>query len=213
MNNRLNRCRKNHKTEVNLLRCFVNHYSFITGLAGRLNGLSGGPEDCSIGVNTILNANVYEGYRVRDPMMFGALEEAPYHNVLEGSLFQCCDLLSWIGNTFDSKELRENQFNKSPTEFTIEHWFAKEDDGHTWQLKHKTIWEGVKWLDAAHTGDGGDRACAGIATFVCEKKTVVDVEDGEVIIINKDQSHPNQRLREIIKENLPEPRHIKGYLG
>jgi hypothetical protein len=213
MNNRLNRCRKNHKTQVNFLRCFVNHYSFVTGLTGALNGLSGGPEDCSIGVNTVLNANIYEGYKVRDPMMFGALEEAPYHNVLEGSLFQCCDLLAWIGNTSDSKGLKECQFSKSPTEFTIEHWFAKEDDEYTWQLKHKTIWEGVKWLDAAHTGDGGDRACAGIATFVCEKKTTVDVEDGEVITIPNNLQYPAGQLRQILKENSPEPKHLKGYLG
>lgn len=180
---------------------------------GKLNGLSGGREDCSVGVNTILNANIYEGYKVRDPLMFGALEEAPYHNVLEGSLFQCCDLTTWIGNTVDSKELKKGQFSKSPTEFTIEHWFAKEDDEYTWQLKHKTIWEGVKWLDVAHTTDGGDSACAGIATFVCEKKTTVDVENGEIVIVPSNEKYPAYQLRQILQQNLPEPRHIKGYMG
>lgn len=208
---RTNRVHANYKTEVNLVRAFVKHYSFVTGLMGKMNGLSGGPEDCSVGVNVILNANIYEGYKVVDPMMFSALEEAPYHNVLEGSLFQCCDLLLWIGGTFDSKTLKEHKFENSPTEFTIETWKAKEDNLNEWQLKLKTIWRGVRWLDAAHTGDGGDRACAGIATFVCDEKREVEVENGE--IVNVQGKYPNQELRRLLQKTLPDPKHSSGYIG
>lgn len=61
---RTNRHNPNHKTEVNLVRAFIKHWDFVTGLMGKLNGLSGNPEDCSVGLNVILHANVYEGYRV-----------------------------------------------------------------------------------------------------------------------------------------------------
>ena len=206
---RTNRANLNYKTEVHLLRAFVNHYSFVTGLMGRLNGLSGGPEDCSIGVNVILNANIYEGYKVVDPMMFAPLAEAPYHNVLEGSLFQCCDLLSWIAGTYDAKELNEHNHKNQPTEFTIETWKAINED--EWQLKYKTIWKGVRWLDAAHTGDGGNRTCAGIATFVCDEKREVEVENGEIIKVEGE--HPNIELRRILQQNLPDPKHCAGYMG
>jgi len=209
MNNTRNRCRANYKTEVEFLRCFVNHYSFVTGLAGRLSGKEGNPEDSSVGVNVLLNANVYEGYKVKNPMMFSSLEEAPYHNVLEGSLFQCCDLLSWIAGTYDSKQLKEHNHKNQPTEFTIETWIAKDNE---WQLKYKTHWSGVKWLDAAHTGDGGDRACAGIATFTCESKVVEEIQDGP--IVNLEQSkHSYIDLRRVLLEQMAGPKHPASYMG
>lgn len=208
---RTNRVNPNYKTEVHFVRCFVKHWSFLTGLMGKLGGLDGTPEDSSVGVNVILNANIYEGYKVVDPMMYSPLAEAPYHNVLEGSLFQCCDLLTWIAGTYDSKQLKEHNHENQPTEFTIETWKAKEDNLYEWQLKYKTIWKGVKWLDAAHTGDGGDRACAGIATFVCDEKREVEVENGE--IVNVPGKHPSIELRRILQKGLPDPKHGAGYMG
>lgn len=208
---RTNRANPNHKTEVHLLRAFVNHYSFVTGLMGKLNGLSGGPEDCSVGVNVILKANIYEGYKVVDPMMFGALEDVPYNNVLEGGLGQCCDLLEWIAGTYDSKILKEHNHKDQPTEFTIETWKAEITNLYEWQLKYKTIWEGVKWLDAAHTGDGGDRICAGIATFVCDKKTVVEIENGEIVKVQG--KYPSAELRRVLQQSLPDPKHPASYMG
>ena len=209
----MNRVRLNPKTEVNLLRGYVNHYSFVTGLMGALNGKEGKPEDSSIGVNVILNADIYEGYKVVDPLMFAPLVEAPYHNVLEGRLFQCCDLLSWIAGTYDSKELKEHNHKNQPTEFVIETWVANENDRYEWQLKRKTFWEGVKWLDAAHTGDGGDRACAGIATFVCDKKTVQEVENGEIVKVPEKEKYPEMGLRRILQQNMAGPKHPASYLG
>lgn len=150
---------------------------------------------------------------VVDPMMFGALAEAPYHNVLEGKLFECCDLLEWIGGTYDSKGLKASRFENSPTEFTVEHWTAKEDNLYEWQLKSKTHWSGVKWLDAAHTTDGGDRMCAGIATFVCEKKEVEEIEDGPIVKIPEKEKYPQFELKRILQQQLPEPRHCAGYMG
>ena len=80
-------------------------------------------------------------------------------------------------------------------------------------MKRKTIWEGVKWLDAAHTGDGGDRMCAGIATFVCDKKTVQEVENGEIIKVPENIKHPYFELRRIIQQNMAGPKHPANYLG
>jgi hypothetical protein len=213
MNNKTNRANLNYKTEAHFIRAFVNHYSFVTGLAATLAGKQGTLQDSGIGVNTIFHIDIYEGFKVVNPLMFSPLEEAPYHNVLQGHLFQCCDLLSWIAGTYDAKQLKEHNYKNSPTEFVVETWVAKEDNLNEWQMKSRTLWEGVKWLDAAHTGDGGDRACAGIATFVCDKKTVEEVVDGEIAIIEKRTKCPYLYLRDVLKQKLAEPKHLAGYMG
>jgi len=56
--------------------------------------------------------------------MFSPLAEAPYHNVLQGSVFECSVLLDWIAGVI-SYDLRNTSPPIPPTEFTIEHWFAK----------------------------------------------------------------------------------------
>jgi hypothetical protein len=198
-------------TEVSFLRAFVSHYSFVTGLLGKLEGKSGGPEDCSVGVNVILNAEVIEDHKVTDPMVFGIAKEEG-KNVLKGRLFQCCDLLSWIAGTFDSQDLRNQVPNLPPTKFTIETWKAKEDNQYEWQLKSYTLFEGVKWLDAAHTTDGGDRACAGMATFTFEKKTVTDI-DGDILKVPEAARYPSIELRRVLLEKLDGPKHPASYLG
>jgi hypothetical protein len=201
----------NFKTEAYYLRAFVNHFSFLTGLMGALTGKSG-----HIGVNVILDAYIHEGCRVANPLDLSPLPLAPYHNVLEGRLCQCSDLLSWIGGTFDSNTLKEkgdkNALN-GPTEFTIEKWVGTGEFIDEWTLKSKTHWGGVKWLDAAHTGDGGSRMCAGIATFVCNSKVVEEIENGEVIITPPKKQYSNYELRKILQQRLPDPKHSSGYMG
>lgn len=213
--------------EVNFLRAYVNHFSFVTGLYGKLSGKEGNREDSSVGVNVILNADIYEGYEVVNPSMYSPLKESCGKNVLEGKLFQCCDLLSWIAGTFDSKDLKNHNRPDGffqPTEFLIETWEAKEGSFgdridtkypklYEWQIKKKTKWEGVKWLNAAHTGDGGDRMCAGIATFTCDNKTVENIEDGEIIDVPKQTSHPYFELRSILLRRMDGPKHPESYLG
>lgn len=190
------------KNEVSFLRTTVNHYSFAIGL---LYGES-------TSVNVLLNAHIYEGYKVVNPLMFGALKETPYHNVLEGGLFQCCDLLSFIGDTYDSKILKEHTFCDSPSNMVIETWYPQSDD-YKWKMQKLTIWNDIKWLDAAHTGDGGDRMCAGIATFTCENKTMVDV-DGETVDITRNiKNPPYYELRRILLKNMTDPKHPENYIG
>lgn len=204
-----------YKREVSFLRVFVNHYSFVTGLVGKLAGRDGSPEDSSVGVNVLLNATIKEGFRVIDPIGFPLLEEAPYHNVLQGNVFQCCDLLSFIAGTFDSKELKSLNENKkrTATEFVIETWTLVDDENPCeWQLTKKTFWNGVKWLDAAHTTDGGDRCCAGVATFTCTEKIEQLIEAGEVVVVPETE-YPHIRLRDVLKENMAGPKHPASYLG
>jgi len=201
------------KNTISLLRGHVNHYSFVTGLTGKLAGKSGGPEDCSVGLNVLLHADIFEGVRVDDPRMFSALEPAPYYNVLKGHLFECCDLLSFVAGTYGGQDLRKGpEHYISPKEFTIEIWECQESNEYEWQLKRHITYEGVKWLDAAHTGDGGDRCCAGIATFTCEKKTVEEVENGEITVIPNDK-HPTVDLRRILQQQMDGPKHPASYMG
>jgi len=81
---------------------------------------------------------------------------------------------------------------------------CQEDNLCEWQLKNKTIWEGVKWLDAAHTTDGWDSVCAGIATFVCDRKTVIDVDNGTIVRLPVEEKYPQYQLREILLTNTPQ---------
>lgn len=92
----------------------------------------------------------------------------------------------------------------------IETWMA--NTSLEWQLKYKTYWKGVKWLDAAHTGDGGDRMCAGIATFTCEEKTVEEVKNGEIISL-PETKYPTYELRRVIQQNMSGPKHPASYMG
>lgn len=204
-----------NKNKVSFLRAQVNHYSFLTGLTGKLEGKSGGPEDSSVHLNVLLNADITEGKRVVKPDIFPLLEDAPYHNVLQGSLGQCCDLLSFIAGTYDSQQLQDLRYSNPasiPTQFTLEEW--ETEDQTIWQHKRNIVWDGVNWLDAAHTGDGGDRMCAGVATFTCSSKTVEEVSDGEKVEVPAARvKYARFELRKILLEKMDGPKHPASYMG
>jgi hypothetical protein len=128
--------------------------------------------------------------------------------VLEGDLFQCCDLLNWIAGTHDANELKEHNYKKQPTEFITETWIAKENN--EWQLKYKTHWSGVNWIDAAHTNDKNN-ACAGIATFSCKSKSIKEMQNGQVVNLSKGK-FTSENLRLFLMEQLEGPKHLTNYL-
>lgn len=202
--------------EVSFLRALVSHFSFVTGIQA---ALAGKPEEKTIQVNVILDAKIYEGVKVVNPAMPSTFQPAYNQgkqcNVLSGSLGQCTDLLSFISGTYDSKRLSEQKHPDGfvpPTEFTIETWEASKDDIYEWQMKKNTTYSGVKWLDAAHTGDGGDRMCGGIATFTYEEKNEVDVNIGEFVKM-PGTKYPHFELRRILQQNMAGPKHPASYLG
>lgn len=207
------------KNQISFLRAQVNHYSFVTGLLGKLAGKSGGPEDCSDFLNVILSANVIEGKRVINPLL-RTCKEAPYHNVLQGAFFECCDLLTFISGTYDATALKENNNGYiKPTKFAVEVWETEDDlpkqnlQSTKWQYKRNVIWGGVDWLDAAHTGDGGDSMCAGIATFTCTSKIVEEIEDGEIIVIPGKTINYRYELKRLLQDKMAGPKHSPAYMG
>lgn len=199
--------------EVSFLRASVGHFSFVTGLQA---ALAGKPEESTVQVNVILNATIYEGVKVVNPMMPSTFRPVYNHNVLLGGLCQCTDLLSFIAGTYDEKCLSEHRYPDGfvpPTEFTIEMWEASKDDLYEWKMKKNTTYSGVKWLDAAHTGDGGDRMCGGIATFTYEEKNEVDVDIGEFVKVPPTTKYPYMELRRILQRNMAGPKHSASYIG
>lgn len=158
-----------------------NYFSFATALMSRMNG---GPD--TVPIYTTLEVDV--SYHEKD-------------GALSSRLFDCCEFLTFVNGSYDAKDLEEMKspegFEK-PTSFEYETWEMQDDKEMLWKRVSRTRVEGVKWQNAFHTGDGGDRCCAGIANFTFESKNSVLCEENCQVQIPPGVTYPGGRLVEYI---------------
>lgn len=160
------------------IRAKIDFFDFATGL------LNGG----SVPMNTIFNAT---------PSYDGEI------GTITGSLFECISFLTFVNGSYDSRDLKEMKSPdnfKKPEDFIIEEWETTNDNYH-WKLVNEIKHEGVQWLTAKHTGDGGDRCCAGEATFSFTNKTITTC-NGPERIIPSNERYPQLELVRMLRTEM-----------
>ena len=179
------------KDRRHYLRAEVDYFDFVTGLIGKLTN---GPQRAK----TKFILHIWPTYDDINKVCH-----------MDGALFECCQFLSWVNGTYDAEDLRSLDYKskwapegfKSPEQFTYETWKML-DNEFKWQLVEETTVSGVKWLSAKHSGDGGDRCCAGITTFSYEDRRIDKIEDGPIIEMPSNTRYPAQTLIDWVKQGI-----------
>ncbi len=162
------------KTE-SFIRARIHYHDFLTGL---VNALNNGIPNKGIDTDAIFTVRTLE-VNDKDKSCF-----------MMGRFFECIEFLTWTIGTYDAKKLKEMKSPEGfqrPTKFSIENWDLIEEnkegliDINKWQLTSTTIFDGVEWLEASHSGDGGDRCCAGVTKFNYKTMCTIPCDDGRII--------------------------------
>lgn len=172
------------------VRGIIDYFGFATALTSRLQG---GPD--TVRMNTIFQ-------------VWPKLEAGKGN--FTGQVFQCTEMLTYFNGSYDAKDLSDlTQPQKwapegfvRPQEVTFETWSCNWPRGvqpRKWKKTNTTTVKGINYLKAGHTGDGGDRCCAGWVNFTYED--IVETKcNGPEIRIPASLNFPEQRLIDMLRK-------------